>query len=209
MLLIQTTGLFKTLLTGPAGILTMVTLMLLEGLLTVPWAQAPDPDLNNDGTVTGKDVSIVARCLGNNPHNKPNCEFNLADLYGVETRILNQSVTRNIDRFPPEFAFQLSQDEFHLISQIVISKSGRGGRRKLPWVFTEHGVAMLPSVLRSKRAIKFNISIIKTFVHMREMLATHKDLARKEEKHDKEIAVLYDSLQKLLAPPKSSKRQIG
>jgi len=79
---IQTTGLFKTLLTGPAGVLTMVTLMLLAGLLTVPWAQAPDPDLNNDGTVTGKDVSIVARCLGNNPYNKPNCEFNLADTDG-------------------------------------------------------------------------------------------------------------------------------
>ena len=82
MLRIQTTVLFKTLLTGPAGILTMVALMLLAGLLTVPWAQAPDPDLNNDGTVTGKDVSIVARCLGNNPHNKPNCEFNLADTDG-------------------------------------------------------------------------------------------------------------------------------
>ncbi len=79
----------------------------------------------------------------------------------------------------------------------------------MPWVFTEHGVAMLSSVLRSKRAIQINISIIKTFVRMREMLATHKDLARKVEKHDKEIAVLYDSLQKLLAPPKASKRKIG
>lgn len=137
-------------------------------------------------------------------------DSDLAELYGVETRVLNQSITRNIERFPPEFAFQLSQVEFDsLISQIVTSKSGRGGRRKLPWVFTEHGVAMLSSVLRSKRAIQINISIIKTFVRMREVLATHKDLARKVEKHDKEIAVLYDYLQKLLKPLKSSKHQIG
>lgn len=154
-------------------------------------------------------IERIASCIYLIRGEKVMLDSDLADLYGVETRILNQSVTRNIDRFPPEFAFQLSQDEFHLISQIVISKSGRGGRRKLPWVFTEHGVAMLSSVLRSKRAIQINISIIKTFVRMREMLATHKDLARKVEKHDKEIAVLYDSLQKLLAPPKSSKRQIG
>lgn len=137
-------------------------------------------------------------------------DSDLAELYGVETRVLNQSVTRNIERFPSEFAFQLSQDEFaSLISQIVISNSGRGGRRKLPWVFTEHGVAMLSSVLRSKRAIQINISIIKTFVRMREMLATHKDLARKVEKHDKEIANLYEYLQKLLDPQSSSKRKIG
>ena len=86
------------------------------------------------------------------------------------------------------------------MSQIAISKSGRGGRRKLPWVFTEHGVAMLSSVLRSERAIQVNISIIKTFVRMREMLATNKDLARRVEKHDKDIAILYDYLKKLLDP---------
>ena len=137
-------------------------------------------------------------------------DSDLAALYGVETRALNQAVTRNIERFPQEFAFQLSQDEFHsLISQIVTSKSGRGGRRKLPWVFNEQGVAMLSSVLRSKRAIQVNISIMKTFVRMREVLATHKDLARKVEKHDKEIAVLYDYLDRLLTPPQSPKRKIG
>ncbi len=131
---------------------------------------------------------------------------------GFGGRILVRDVifNRYIERFPSEFAFQMSQKEFDsLMSQIAISKSGRGGRRKLPWVFTEHGVAMLSSVLRSKRAVQVNISIIKTFVRMREMLATHKDLARQVEKHDKEIAVLYEYLQKLLEPPKSSRRQIG
>lgn len=95
------------------------------------------------------------------------------------------------------------------MSQIAISKSGRGGRRKLPWVFTEHGVAILSSVLRSQRAVQVNISIIKIFIRMRELLATHKDLVRKVEKHDKEIAALYDYLRELLEPPKSFKRQIG
>lgn len=137
-------------------------------------------------------------------------DSDLAALYGVETRGLNQAVTRNRERFPAEFAFQMSQDEFNsLISQIVTSNKGRGGRRKLPWVFTEHGVAMLSSVLRSQRAIQVNISIIKTFIRMRELLATHKDLARKVEKHDKEIAALYGYLKELLEPPKSSKRRIG
>jgi len=137
-------------------------------------------------------------------------DSHLADLYGVPTSRLNEQVKRNIERFPSEFAFQISQEEFDsLMSQIAISKTGRGGRRKLPWVFTEHGVAMLSSILRSKKAVQVNISIIKTFVRMREMLATHKDLARKVEKHDKEIANLYDHLQKLLTPPKSSKKQIG
>jgi len=137
-------------------------------------------------------------------------DFDLAELYGVTTTRLNEQVKRNIKRFPSEFAFQISQNEFDsLMSQIAISKSGRGGRRKLPWVFTEHGVAMLSSVLRSERAIQINITIIKTFVRMREMLATNKDLARRVEKHDKDIAILYDYLKKLLEPSKTSKRQIG
>ena len=155
-------------------------------------------------------VEKIARSMYLIREEKVMLDSDLATLYGVETRVLNQSVARNIERFPSEFAFQLFQDGFDsLMSQIVISNSGRGGRRKLPWVFTEHGVAMLSSVLRSKRAIQINITIIKTFVRMREILATHKDLARKVEKHDKEIAALYEVLQELLAPPKSSTRKIG
>ena len=137
-------------------------------------------------------------------------DSDLAELYEVPTSRLNEQVKRNSNRFPKEFAFQISQEEFDaLISQIAISNSGRGGRRKLPWVFTEHGVAMLSSVLHSERAVQINISIIKTFVRMRELLATNKELARKVEKHDKEIAALYGYVQKLLEPPKSPKKRIG
>ena len=137
-------------------------------------------------------------------------DSDLAELYGVATARLNEQVKRNMERFPREFAFQMVQEEFDsLMSQNTISDKGRGGRRKLPWVFTEHGVAMLSSVLRSKRTIQVNINIIKIFIRMRELLATHKDLARKVEKHDKEIAVLYGYFRELLEPPKSSKRRIG
>jgi hypothetical protein len=91
-------------------------------------------------------------------------DFDLAELYGVETRALNQAVSRNIDRFPEDFAFQFTRREFSgLMSQIVISNVGRGGRRKLPWAFTEHGVAMLSSVLHSKRAVQVNVAIVRTF----------------------------------------------
>ena len=95
------------------------------------------------------------------------------------------------------------------MSQIAISNVGRGGRRKPPWVFTEHGVAMLSSVLRSTKAVQVNIEIIRVFVRLREILATNRDLARKIEQHDRQIAVLFDSLQKLLAPPASKKNPIG
>ena len=96
-----------------------------------------------------------------------------------------------------------------MISQTVISNEGRGGRRKLPWVFTEHGVLMLSSVLRSKRAVTVNIAITRTFVRLREMLATHEDIARKIDEHDQHIAVLYDHIRKLLEPAASKKRPIG
>ena len=135
----------------------------------------------------------------------------LAALYGVETRVLNQAVTRNSERFPDDFMFQLtSEEDKSLRSQFVILKSGRGQHLKYsPRVFTESGLAMLSTVLKSKQAIQINIAIMRTFVRMREMLATHKDLARKVEKHDKEIAALYEYLQKLLDPQSSSKRKIG
>jgi ORF6N domain len=106
----------------------------------------------------------------------------LAELYQVETRALVQAVKRNIDRFPEDFMFQLSDEEYtDLKSQIVISSWG-GARRATPYAFTELGVAMLSSVLNSKRAIQMNIIIMRAFVRMRELLATHKDLAQKIEK---------------------------
>lgn len=110
-------------------------------------------------------------------------DSDLATLYGVETRVLNQAVKRNIERFPKHFMFQLTQGEFQtLISQFVISKNlekGRGGRQKLPYVFTEQGVAMLSSVLKSKKAIQINIQIMDTFVQMRKWAIENKDMGQR------------------------------
>lgn len=131
----------------------------------------------------------------------------LAKLYGVSTSRLNEQVKRNRKRFPEDFAFQLTQSEFDLLlSQTAISNKSRGGRRKPPWVFTEHGIAMLSSVLRSDRAAEMNVLIIRVFIKMRQMLATHAELARKVEHLDRRVSILYDSFQKLLAPPNPPKK---
>ena len=140
----------------------------------------------------------------------------LADLYGVETRILVQAVKRNAERFPSDFMFKLKQEEFDsLRSQFVISK-GRGGRRYLPYAFTEQGIAMLSSVLRSKRTVQVNIAIMRVFVRLREMLATHKELARKLaeleqhlEGHDQQIQTIFEAIRQLMSPTERSKTKIG
>lgn len=106
-------------------------------------------------------------------------DSDLANLYGVETRVLNPSVSRNNDRFPPDFAFRLSEAEWeNLMSQNVISSSAHGGRRKLPYVFTEQGVSMLSSVLNSKEAIRANVQIMRTFVSIRNFASTYKELEK-------------------------------
>ena len=143
-------------------------------------------------------------------------DTHLADLYGVETRVLIQAVKRNDDRFPDDFMFQLSHDEFDsLRSQIVISK-GKGGRRYLPYVFTEQGVAMLSSVLRSKRAIEVNIAIMRAFVQLRKTLDSHAELARKLvdlekrfESHDEQIQAIFEAIRQLMAPPDKKVKKIG
>ena len=113
-------------------------------------------------------------------------DYDLAELYQVPTKSLNLAVRRNSERFPDDFMFQLTQDEFtNLRFQFETSSSEHGGRRYLPYAFTEHGVAMLSSVLRSPRAVQMNIRIIRAFVQLREVLATHKDLARQIEKLQK------------------------
>ena len=128
----------------------------------------------------------------------------------METRVLNQGATRNLNRFPQEFDFQRSQEEFDsLISQFVTSKTDRGVEGVSCRRYSPNIASLCFPVLRSKRAIQINIGIIKTFVRMRKMLATHKDLARKVEIHDKEIAGLYEYLQQLLEQPPPSKRKIG
>jgi hypothetical protein len=141
-------------------------------------------------------------------------DSDLAELYEVETRTLIQAVKRNINRFPSDFMFQLNYQEIAgLRSQFVTSKTGRGGRRYMPYVFTEQGVAMLSSVLNSDRAIEVNIHIMRAFVKLRELIASHKDLARKlnemEKKYDVQFKVVFDAIRQLMSPPVPKKRKIG
>ncbi len=144
-------------------------------------------------------------------------DADLAELYGVDTRVLVQAVKRNSNRFPADFMFQLSVEEAKsLRSQSVISKNGRGGRRYLPFVFTEQGVAMLSSVLNSERAVEINIQIMRAFVRLREMIASNKDLARKLdalerklESHDVHIRSLFEAIRQLMTLPEPKKRKIG
>jgi len=137
-------------------------------------------------------------------------DSDLAALYGVPTSALNQAVTRNAERFAEDFAFRLSAAEFAaLISQTVTSKTGRGGRRKPPRVFTEQGVAMLSSVLRSKRAAEVNVAIMRTFVRIRRVLASNEELARRVAQHDEDIAALMDAVKELLRLPEPTTRPIG
>jgi len=136
-------------------------------------------------------------------------DAHLAILYGVQTRVLIQAVKRNIDRFPPDFMFQLTNDEFQVLrSQIVISN--RGGRRHLPYVFTEQGVAMLSSVLHSKQAIQVNIEIMRTFVRLRQLTESHKELRQKlqllEKKYDKQFKVVFEAIHQLMMPSVPSKK---
>lgn len=148
-------------------------------------------------------------------------DSDLAELYGVETKKLNQAVKRNIARFPKDFMFQLTKEEAEtsrsqnvtLKSQIVTSKSGHGGRRKLPYAFTEQGVAMLSTVLRSERAILVNIQIMRTFTKIREMLEDNKELREKienmENKYDSQFKVVFDAIKRLINPPEPPKPKIG
>ena len=141
----------------------------------------------------------------------------LAELYGVTTAALNQAMRRNLDRFPEDFMFRLDKEEFeNWRSQIVISNPGlRMGARRRPLAFTEQGVAMLSSVLRSKRSIQVNIAIMRAFVTFREMLATHKELADKlaelEHKYEEKLRVVFDAIRQLMAQPTLDQqhRQIG
>jgi len=136
----------------------------------------------------------------------------LADLYAVEPRVLVQAVKRNRERFPADFMFQLTEQEFdRLKSQIVISSWG-GLRRAYPYAFTEQGVAMLSSVLRSKRAIQVNIAIMRAFVQLREMIASNKGLARRlnelEKKYDGQFRVVFEAIRDLMAEPQPKSRRM-
>lgn len=134
----------------------------------------------------------------------------LASMYGVTTGALTQAVRRNPDRFPPDFIYQLSPQEVALLkSQFVISSWG--GRRRRPYAFTEQGVAMLSSVLRSPRAVRVNVEIMRAFVRLRRMLVSHADLARKlnelEKRYDSQFRIVFDAIRELMAPTNVPKRR--
>jgi len=173
----------------------------------------------------------VERCIYLIRGEKVMLDYDLAALYGVETGALNRAVKRNSDRFPSDFMFQLGEEEWERLKcqigisnkragassslrfQIGTSKSKRGGRRYLPYAFTEQGVAMLSSVLRSVRAIQVNVAIMRTFVRLREMLLSNAELARKlsnlEKKYDTQFKVVFDAIRELMTPTEKPRRQIG
>lgn len=140
-------------------------------------------------------------------------DSDLASLYGVETKVLVQAMKRNIERFPDDFMFQLSKDEFAFLRSQSVTSSQWGGRRYPPYAFTEQGVAMLSSVLKSSQAVQVNIEIMRTFVQLRAMTADHKALARRlrqlEQKYDKQFAVVFDAIRGLMESPTPKKRPIG
>lgn len=139
-------------------------------------------------------------------------DSDLAELYGVTTKRLNQQVKRNSDRFPNDFMFQLSAEEFaHLRSQFATASWG--GRRTPPYAFTEHGAVMLASVLNSPRAVQASIEVVRAFIRLRQLLTSHEDLARKlaalEKKYDAQFKVVFDAIRQLMTPPTPHQRQIG
>jgi len=140
-------------------------------------------------------------------------DADLAALYGVETKQLVRAVKRNLPRFPDDFMFQLNEEESENLRFHFGTSSQWGGRRYPPYAFMEQGVAMLSSVLRSKRAIKVNIEIMRAFVRLRRILASHADLARKldslEKKYDTQFKVVFDAMRELMKPPETKKRPIG
>ena len=137
----------------------------------------------------------------------------LADLYGVATRVLVQALKRNIERFPSDFMFQLTGQEFKDLRSQTVTSSSWGGRRYPPYAFTEQGVAMLSSVLKSQSAIQANIEIMRAFVRLRRMLAESAELARRldelEKKYDGHFKLVFDAIRELMAPPEPPKNRIG
>jgi ORF6N domain len=160
-------------------------------------------------------IEIIERRIYVIHGHKVMLDFDLAELYGVTTSRLNEQVKRNRARFPEDFAFQLTREEWDiLLSQIAIANPGRGGRRTLPWAFTEHGILMLSSVLRSEQAVQVNIAIMRAFVRIRKAMISHKEMARRiddmERKYDTQFKAVFDALRRLMEPSASpKKRPIG
>ena len=140
-------------------------------------------------------------------------DADLATLYGVTTKALNQAVKRNLARFPRDFMFQLTDEEADALRSQIVTSKRRGGRQYRPYVFTEQGVAMLSSVLRSERAIQVNIAIMRAFVRLRELIGSNKILSRRlaelEKKYDAQFRVVFEAIRELMAEPASKPRRIG
>jgi hypothetical protein len=140
-------------------------------------------------------------------------DSDLAELYGVETKVLNQAVKRNMARFPNDFMFRLNKQEINILRSQIVTFDLRYKRKYLPYVFTEHGVGMLSGVLNSDRAIAVNIEIMRTFVKLREILMHHANLSQKldnlEKKYDKQFKIIFDAIRQLMIPPKEKRRRIG
>ena len=167
-----------------------------------------------------KNASLVSQGVAQRIHlvrgHKVMLDADLASLYNVDTRVLVQAIKRNSRRFPLDFMFQLTDEEWRALRSQLVTSKGRGGRRYAPYVFTEHGALMLASVLNSETAAEVGILVVRTFVHLREMLSNHKELAVKLEalekkigSHDQAIAGLIDAIRQLTAAPAQSKRPIG
>ena len=137
----------------------------------------------------------------------------LAELYGVETKVLIQAVKRNIDRFPDDFMFQLSDNERESLRSQIVTSKGRGGRRTLPYAFTEQGVAMLSSVLRSPQAVQVNIEIMRAFVRIRRLLSENTELNLRldalENRYDEQFKAVFDAIRELMKPPEPKSKPIG
>jgi hypothetical protein len=138
----------------------------------------------------------------------------LANLFGVSTTRLNQQVRRNLNRFPRDFMFQLTAEEYRdLMLQFATSKPRRGGRRKLPFVFTEHGIVMAANILNSERAVDTSVQIVRAFVRLRELVGSSVELARKldalEQKYDRQFKVVFDAIRHLMLPPSAPRKLIG
>ncbi|MHB8423292.1 MAG: ORF6N domain-containing protein [Leptospirales bacterium] len=143
-------------------------------------------------------------------------DSDLAELYGVETRVFLQAVRRNQERFPSDFAFQIDEEEWSSLRSQFVTSKGRGGRRYLPFVFTEHGAIMAATVLNSPLAVEMSVFVVRAFVKLREMLSANKKLASKIEElerklgvHDEAIIGLFEALRQLMEPPLEKRKQIG
>jgi hypothetical protein len=160
------------------------------------------------------DVRTIRQLVKRVRHQNAMLDTDLAVLYGVAVKVLNQAVARNKSRFPPDFMFRLTEKEAEALrSQIVTAKIGRGGRRTTPYAFTEQCVAMLSSVLRTPRAVRVNIEIMRVFVHLRRMMIAHADLVRRldaiERKYDGEFQAVFQAIRELTKPRSLNPRRIG